>query len=289
MENSTTRLEERIMASVQMSGQLRDAISRNYKKQLHAAYRQSHNVQPAVDKIIDAIQTNAFKEYVDLSNRIETIGKQLTKQYHNHKATYGQYHLNFQDQPTTRPREEIGVVCNPNRPSSDNMTYLYEWHMPDTHKEAHQDYKNGKEYVDGDVGVQINDLPEYHCPVKTEVTYMTGWGSDERYCPHADQAVFVVTDPEICEALVPIGKIEEKVNADLSKFNDYIKKITTLKRFVDEWPGGKELVPEEYMQRMAKKVVRNKATKMTPEQIIPDELKEQMNEVILTNKLLGED
>ena len=272
-----------------MSGQLRDAISRNYKKQLHAAYRQSHNVQPAVDKIIDAMQPNAFKEYVDLSNRIETIGKQLTKQYHNSKSQYGQYHMNFQDQPTTRPREDMGIVCNPNRPSSDNMTYLYEWHMPDTHKEAHQDYKNGKEYVDGDVGVQINDLPNYHCPVKTQVTYMTGWGSDERYCPHGDNAVFVVTDPEICEALMPIGKIEEKVNADLSKFNDYIKKITTLKRFVDEWPGGKELVPEEYMQRMAKKVVRNTATKMTPEQIIPDELKEQMNEVILTNKLLGED
>ena len=43
------------------------------------------------------------------------------------------------------------------------------------------------------------------------------------------------------------------------------------------------------MQRMAKKVVRAKPSKVTPDQIIPDELKEQMNEVILTNKLLGED
>ena len=67
------------MASVQMSNQLRDAISRNYKKQLHAAYRQSHNVQPAVDKIVEAMQTNVFKEFVDLSNRIELISKQLTK------------------------------------------------------------------------------------------------------------------------------------------------------------------------------------------------------------------
>ena len=277
------------MASVQMSNQLRDSISRNYKKQLHAAYRQSHNVQPAVDKIIEAMQTNVFKEFVDLSNRIELIAKQLSKKYHNSKNQYGQYHMNFQEQPMTRPREEMGIVCNPNRPSSDNMTYLYDWHMPDTHQSAHQDYKNGREYVDGDVGVQISDLPNYYCPVKTQVTYMTGWGSDERYCPHGDSAVFVVTDPEICEALMPIGHIETKVNADLSKFNEYIKKITTLKRFVDEWPGGKELVPEEYMQRMAKKVVRAKSSKVTPDQIIPDELKEQMNEVILTNKLLGED
>ena len=40
---------------------------------------------------------------------------------------------------------------------------------------------------------------------------------------------------------------------------------------------------------MTKKVVRKAPEKNTPEKIIPDVLKEQMNEVILTNKLLGDD
>jgi hypothetical protein len=39
---------------------------------------------------------------------------------------------------------------------------------------------------------------------------------------------------------------------------------------------------------MTKKVVRKKSDKNTPENIIPNVLKEQMNEVILTNKLLGD-
>ncbi len=43
------------------------------------------------------------------------------------------------------------------------------------------------------------------------------------------------------------------------------------------------------MQRMLAKKKPAQANRMTPDQIIPNELKEQMNEVILTNKLLGDD
>ena len=99
----------------------------------------------------------------------------------------------------------------------------------------------------------------------------------------------VITDPDLCSQLSPIGEIEMKVNKDVDTFKEYIDKITTLKRFIDEWPGGKDLVPDEYMQRMLVKKKPSQANRMTPDQIIPNELKEQMNEVILTNKLLGDD
>ena len=45
------------MASVQMSQTLRDQITENYQKQLYAAYRKSHNVQGAIDTIVQGSRT----------------------------------------------------------------------------------------------------------------------------------------------------------------------------------------------------------------------------------------
>ena len=92
----------------------------------------------------------------------------------------------------------------------------------------------------------------------------------------------------MCNSLSPIGEIESKLNTEVDKFEKSISSITTLKRFLDEWPAGKSLIPSEYIDRMNKKTVRRKSTATTVEQLIPDELKEEMNEVILTNKLMGE-
>ena len=83
-----------------------------------------------------------------------------------------------------------------------------------------------------------------------------GWGQDKFYAPYADCA-YVITEPKICEQLMPIGQIEDKAAKDLQVFKEYIAKITTLKKFLDEWPGGKDLVPEEDIYRMTKRLKKN--------------------------------
>lgn len=280
------------MASVQMSQRLRDDIANAYEKQLHLAYRKEHNVQPAVDYIMSAIQNDEFDTLVATAEQYETLSHKL-EQKHGDPSRRGYYNstLGFSvEKNLIGKADSIAVICNPNRPKEDNMTVLFDWST--AYQEKGYDNKIEKHpcsdnYVEGDVPVRIEKLQSFAAPVRTSLELNRGWGQDKFYAPYADCA-YVITEPKICEQLMPIGQIEDKAAKDLQVFKEYIAKITTLKKFLDEWPGGKDLVPEEDIQRMTKKVVRKKSDKNTPENIIPNVLKEQMNEVILTNKLLGD-
>ena len=277
------------MASVQMSQTLRDQITDNYRVQLEKAFRKSHNVQPAIDSIVHEI-TGKDSDFATLcklqEDHHDTFAK--VKATYRGSSSYGSSRI---CENIVQTSIELGIVCNPNRPAADHMSMLDNWNEPylDTSYGTEPEQKQGSDnYVEGDVAVHITDLDPFYQPVQTRVDYEKGWYSNKQYAPHASSA-WLITDPELCEMLSPIGLIETQVATNLQKFVGFIDKVTTLKRFIDEWPGGKELVPSEYMERMlTKKTVSSPANRLTPEQIIPDELKEQMNEVILTNKLLGD-
>jgi len=276
------------MASVQMSQTLRDQITENYKKQLYSAYRDSHNVQPAIDVILHQIMDNDsdFKVLCQLQeDYINLLGK-VRKKY-NSQSYYGTDKIADKIVSTSTT---LGFICNSARPISEHGTYVRDWHMSykDTYSSDARTVPASDNWLDGDVPVQLTDLEPYYAPTKLGIEYHRGW-QKKRYAPHVDGSALIISDPELCAQLSPIGEIELKVGKDVTTFEEYISKITTLKRFIDEWPGGKGLVPDEYMQRMLTKKTPSQANRMTPDQIIPDELKEQMNEVLLTNKLMGDD
>ena len=284
------------MASVQMSQRLRDDIADAYEKQLHLAYRKEHNVQPAVDYVMSAIQDDEFSTLMATAKQYENLSQKLDQKYGDpNRRGYYNSTLGFSvENNLIKQVDSIAVICNPNRPKEDNMTILFDW------KGAYEETRryNGKpevekhaasaNWVEGDTPVRIEKLQSFMSPIVTRLELTRGWGQEKFYAPYADCA-YVITEPTVCEQLMPIGQIEDQAAKDLQTFKEYIAKITTLKKFLDEWPGGKDLVPEEDIQRMIKKVVRKEPEKNTPEKIIPDVLKEQMNEVILTNKLLGDD
>lgn len=277
------------MASVQMSQTLRDQITENYKQQLYSAYRQAHNVQGAIDTIINRITDNdpQFSALCQLQEaHAETLDAVRNRYVTN---GYSYHHNNKVSEHIVKTSTELGLICNPNRPTSEDGTYIHSWHT-----EYKDEYSEGKicpasdNFVEGDIPVKLTDLQPFYAPTELTIRYHRGWG-EKQYAPNVGNMAIIVTDPDLCSQLSPIGEIEIKVNTDVETFKEYIDKITTLKRFIDEWPGGKDLVPDEYMQRMLTKKKPAQANRMTPDQIIPNELKEQMNEVILTNKLLGDD
>ena len=278
------------MASVQMSQTLRDQITENYKQQLYGAYRQAHNVQGAIDTVIQRITDND-PEFAALcalqEEHAETIDV-VRSRYVTDGYSYN--HDNKVAEHIVRTSTELGLICNPNRPAMEDGTYINSWHTEykDEYSTSNPIRPASDNYVEGDVPVQLTDLQPFYAPCKLGINYHRGWG-EKQYAPNVNGMAIVVTDPNLCSQLSPIGEIEMKVNGDVETFKEYIDKITTLKRFIDEWPGGKDLVPDEYMQRMLVKKKPAQANRMTPDQIIPNELKEQMNEVILTNKLLGDD
>ena len=277
------------MASVQMSQTLRDQITENYKQQLYSAYRKSHNVQGAIDTIIHRITDND-PEFSVLC-QLQEAHKKTIESVKNRYSTGGYYNSNKRIcENIVDTSTELGLICNPNRPASEDGTYITDWHTEykDMYSSEDKIRPASDNYVEGDIPVKLKDLEPFYSPTNLGVSYQRGWG-EKQYAPHVGNMAIIVTDPKLCEQLSPIGEIEIKVNKDLDTFVEYIDKITTLKRFIDEWPGGKSLVPDEYLQRMLAKKKPSQANRMTPDQIIPDELKEQMNEVILTNKLLGDD
>lgn len=278
------------MASVQMSQTLRDQITENYKQQLYSAYRKSHNVQPAIDTIIHRITDND-PEFSLLCQLQEAHGKTIESL--QDKYSDGSYYGGSKRICNTivETSTELGLICNPNRPASEDGTYITDWYTEYKDEYSSEEGKMkpaSSNYVEGDIPVNLEDLQPFYAPTHLSVSYERGW-ANKYYAPYVGNMAILVTDPKLCEQLSPIGEIEIKVNKDLETFKEYIDKITTLKRFIDEWPGGKELVPDEYLQRMLVKKKPTQASRMTPDQIIPNELKEQMNEVILTNKLLGDD
>ena len=274
------------MASVNMSGTLREQITANYRIQLEKAYRKTHQIQPTIDQIGEYLLNvhPSFVKLVEIDEQyIETF-----KQFNKEKDIDQGYSSPISSSEHIKPIDQLGIICNPNRPPEENMTMIENWHAPYLEMDWNDEEEEkpaSDNYVEGDVAVKLDNVNLYS-PYKFNLAYERGWRS-KGFAPNADFAL-VVTDKEMCNSLSPIGEIESKLNTEVDKFEKSISSITTLKRFLDEWPAGKSLIPSEYIDRMNKKTVRRKSTATTVEQLIPDELKEEMNEVILTNKLMGE-
>jgi len=279
------------MATVSMSQTLRDQIAENFKQQLFKAYRVHSDIEPHIQKIVNHIryQDDDFRSAVDLQDEWSSIYKTLAIKFPN--AASGSSYSDILTENFIKPQRTLGLIINPSLPKESNFTFYSEYSQYDKEMEdggyGIRDYKQGLlNYNNGDVPVVIKDLEPLYAPFYFELRYHRGWGETE-YSPNG--ASMLITDPDMCNALSKIGEVEKKVSDKLVEFMDYLLKITTLKKFVDEWPGAMSLVPEEYKQRMVKKTIKSTVQRLTPEQIIPDELKQEMNEVILTNKLTGED
>ena len=279
------------MASVSMSETLREQITKNYETSLENAYRTSYNVQPAIDALRHAFESNStFKQAIALQKEWLALRPLLESTYDVtlSNAGYASY-TNVFASNLVEPLESVGIVCNPNRPADQHLTPVDQWNTAYTYKDWNDksvSKEASKNHVKGDTGVQLNDLEPFYMPYQSSVSY-TQYRAGE-HSPNATRAI-LVTDPKLCALLTPISDIEKKIKIDLNKFRDYLKHITTLKKFLTEMPGALDFVPKEYKDRMNKAVVKKPTgNRLTPEQVMPEELKTQMSEVILENKLLGD-
>lgn len=273
------------MASVPLSDRLRSDITNNFKIQLGKAYRKSYNVEEALSTVINHLEnsSDALQELIGLEKSYQRLLPDIEKMYKLGQLNY--YNSKLKDH-VIKVNDEIGIVCNPNRPAEQNLTLLKEWATP--YEDAYTDgvVQPGKEYVEGDIAVSIQNL-NYYYPLYVSLSYTRGWRGEGAYAPHSDNNVVLITDPTLCASFSPIGEIEDKIGKESETFRQSLDKKNTLKQFLDDWPAGKSLVPDSDLQRMTTVKKRSSTTKPVID-TIPDELKESMNEVLLTNKLLGD-
>jgi hypothetical protein len=273
------------MASVQLSERLRGDIANNFKIQLGKAYRKSYNVDESLSAVINHLENDSeyLQELISLEKSYQRLLPDLENKYRLGQLGYYGSKLKENVLPANN---EIGIVCNPNRPIEHNLTFLKEWCTP--YKDAYSDESHkGREYVEGDVAVKIENL-EYYYPHHVRLDYTRGWRGEGQYAPHSNNYVVLITDPAMCKAFSPIGEIEDRIAQETQVFVDSLSKKNTLKQFLDDWPAGKSLVPEDDILRMTTVKKRTSTTKAVVD-TIPDELKDSMNEVLLGNKLLGDD
>ena len=274
------------MASVQMSQILRELILDNYEKQLRNAMAKEYKMDKA---IIEVQQKSAedldFVKIVQMDSEYRKLAERLNNKYRDPKR-YS--YSNVARESMLELNTTLGLVCNPNRPKEENLTYLSGYEAPYTHtdysgKEITE--KGSDSYVEGDIAVKLTDLEPFYAIKPTDMNY-TNWRGN-CYGPNSHSCL-VVTDPELCKVFSPIGEFESSVETTLETFKNWLETVTTLKKFLDEVSGGIDLVPQEYKDRLNKKPVKKAVSTPLPVDAMPDSLKKQLNEVILENKLMGD-
>ena len=289
------------MASVRMTIELRNQLTAAYRKQCQTAYNSQYDVEGTINTIVSAIQDSDAADFAMLVETAEQFAELMAKhsgKYKNlyqkeYNRTYGtinNVNQGYDDDESVLPikkAKQLYVVCNPSRPAAENMTTVSHWHC------AYHDKWDGKQvpasdsFVEGDM-LFVHDFGE-NAPYLPFITNgeEENYRAREDYAPTCNLAV-VITDVNMCDKLQAIPMAKQKVSDMVKKFEDFVEPITTLKKFLDEFPGGRSLVPEDKLQAMAAPAAKRKATsKVKAEDLLTPDTKQEFNEVMLESSLLG--
>ena len=290
------------MASVRMTIELKEQITEAYRRQCQTAYNAEHDVDKTINTVTSKILDKAGPQFQQLVSVAEDFGKQMVDhdaRYRTHysQSTYGYTYSGgsinalgnaAENGVPIRKTHELWMICNPARPITENLTTLSDWRVGYESKWSEQYEEPSENFVEGDMAYLHNfgDQPIY-LPFVTsgdEVNYQ----AKEDYAPQINLAV-VISDPEMCKVLQEIPKAKKKASDMVEKFKQFIEPITTLKKFLDEFPGGKGLVPDDKLQAMAAPAKkRAKTSTVKADDLLTPDLKQEFNEVMLESTLLGD-
>ena len=292
------------MASVRMTKELKAQLTDAYRKQCQTAYNTEFNVEDTVNEIVEAIQNSNAKDFamlVETAENFEKLMRAHSDKYQHLQTNSGYRHITGSINNTQQGYDEkveecnplkkttkLFLVCNKGRMPSDNLKPIQGWHTTYTDKWNNTQEHASKTYVDGDV-LFIHDFGEnpVYLPYYTSGEEQN-YHAKEDYSPSASLAV-LISDPAMCDKLESIPMAKQKVSDMVKKFEDFVEPQTTLKKFLDEFPGGKSLVPSSKLQAMAAPAVKRQVkAKVTANDLLTPDLKQEFNEVMLESTLLGD-
>lgn len=276
------------MASVRMSGELRNKIFNNFEQQLYKVYEDNSGLQDYLQSVLKSFysveERELMKDYLDVHERMFRM-KFPNKS--NEKFSPKKYFASYGRNSDFHWVREVHFIINPNRPTEESLTFMTgnDWHESYINQYNDKETPPSDNYVEGDVPLTL----------KLEEPIQLVQQHDSSQIWAADRKVKSLTNPIIISSDVDIDNIEKfaegtiKINESKTQIKHLLDSCTTLKRFLDAWPAGKESVPQEYLDKMfetAKPSVPSTAPKFDPDSILPDEVKEQMNSAVLTSKLM---
>ena len=293
------------MATVRMSKTLIDQILKNFREQCATAYANSTGVGDFVNDVYKSLHDDMFFTIIEEYQKFEVLVGNYIVQKSEQNAAYYDRHI----EAPRFPFNVVNSVCfvvNSERPITENRTQIEAWSMEtyDTGPVETRDINLSENFVDGDEVIElpitssievtsqyavvmsdkISGMP-FHKRPETRTPY--NLHDDFRHKQTAARWPIIISAPVDVERIKTVAGGTFKIKQAVEDMENYLGKLSTLKQFIDNWPGADNLVPDEYMQRHAKKTVR---TKTVAEQIpdLPEELKSDVNAAILENKLVGE-
>lgn len=280
------------MASVRMSGELRDKIFKNFERQLYKVYENNSGLQDYLKSILESFysveERQLMKDYLDVHERLFRM-KHPKKNHEEFspKKYFGMTSFGSRITDFNWVRE-VHFIINPNRPVEESLTFMTgdDWHEEYTNAYNDKLTPPSNNYVDGDYALTLKLEEPIQLVQKHDSSQI--WAAEDR-------RVKALTNPIIISSDVDVDNIEKfaegtiKINESKTQIKHLLNSCTTLKRFLDTWPAGKDSVPQEYLDKMfetAKPATPSTLPKFDPNSILPDEVKEQMNSAVLTSKLM---
>ena len=289
------------MATVRMSKALQNAILKNFKQQCATAYGDSSGAGDFVMDVHRSLHDPMFYTVIEEYQKYKTFVDDYKKQTGELTAKYSHRHTNEPGFPFSLSNSVFFVV-NPERPDAENRTQIENWSM-ETYNRGTMEEREinlSENFIEGDelielpitstvegkneYDVEFHGLPFHKRPYQ-ERSY--GLHDDFKHKEVGAKWPIVISSALDIQNIKTVAAGKFKIKQAVEEMENYLKQLTTLKQFVDNWPGAENLVPDEYMQKHAAKTVRKKsAIEEIPE--LPDELKSDVNAAILENKLVGD-
>ena len=289
------------MATVRMSKTLIDEILKNFKTQCATAYGDSTGVGDFVSDVHRSLHDDTFYTIIEEYQKYQTLVDDYIVQKGEQNASYYNRHIEAPRFPFNIVHS-VWFIVNPERSITENRTQIEAWSM-ETYNAGPvetRDINLPENFIDGDELIElpitssievtnqysekINGMPFHKRPYQDREY---GLHDDFRHKQTGAKWPIIISTPTDVERIKTVAGGTFKIKQAVEDMENYLGKLSTLKQFIDNWPGAENLVPNAYMQKYAAKTVRAKpVAEQIPE--LPEELKSDVNAAILENKLVGE-
>ena len=188
-------------------------------------------------------------------------------------------------------RSEVAFILNPARPDYDDCTFLDtstdNWHNTYYSRYQEKTYPPSKSFQEGDVSLKLELSTPVMMAVNHDISQVWAADGDQLELKYP----FIISKEETLTAISTYAEGTLKIDKSIETMKNLLAECTTLKRFLDAWPAGKDCVPQDVLNKQFEAAKPRGAGPLAPkfnaETLLPDEVKEQMNSAVLTSKLLS--
>jgi len=277
------------MASVRMSESLRDKIQKKFEEQIRTAYSNSSELQPFVQ---DLINCSISDEELKLIERDVKLAKDVWEYQNPGEVWEERSNKKYDTSLHFNSKNEVAFILNPARSDYENCTFLdtsssKQWHKSYYSRYQEKTFPPSATFQEGDVTLRLELSSPVMMAVDHDISQVWAADGDELQLSYP----FIISKEETLLAISTYAEGTLKVDKSIETMKNLLSECTTLKRFLDAWPAGKDCVPQEVLNKQFETAKPRGdgplAPKFNAETLLPDEVKEQMNSAVLTSKLLS--